>query len=295
MTDKAASKAGSKLSLANWGMLIFLAAIWGSSFLFIRIAAPVMGSLFLMGMRMAISTATIWIYVRTMHIPTDFRARWKEYLLLGALNNAIPFVLIANAVIDLNASISAILNATTPLFTAMAAAVWVGEPFGKRRALGLLAGVGGVALLVGYSPIPFSGQVMWAATQSLLAALSYGLGAVYSRRHFRNSPPLVTSLGQFAGALALLLPLMAWSLPVQPVSAAAWLAAAALALLGTAFAYLLYFRLITSAGPTGTTSVTFLVPFFSILWGALFLAEPLNAAMFAGLGIILASVWLVMG
>jgi drug/metabolite transporter (DMT)-like permease len=285
----------SKTGLANWGLLIFLAAIWGGSFLFIRIAAPVMGSLFLMGVRMVISTVAVWGYARSMRVPTDFRARWKEYLLLGALNNAIPFVLIANAVIDLNASVSAILNATTPLFTALAATVWVGESFGKRRALGLLAGLGGVALLVGFSPIPFSGRVVWAAAQSLLAALSYGLGAVYSRRRFRTSPPLVTSLGQFVGSTLLLLPLALWAFPTGPVSAAAWLAAATLALLGTAFAYLLYFRLITSAGSTGTTSVTFLVPFFSILWGALFLTEPLNAAMFAGLGVILMSVWLVMG
>jgi len=285
----------SKPGLATWGLLIFLASIWGASFLFIRVAAPQMGSLFLMALRMVISTAAMWAYARSLRIPTDLRARWKEYLLLGALNNAIPFVLIANAVIDLNASVSAILNATTPLFTALAAAVWVGEPFGKRRLLGMLAGLGGVALLVGFSPIPFSGQVAWAAAQSLLAALSYGLGAVYSRLHFRSSPPLVTSLGQFVASALLLLPLALWSLPSAPVSLAAWLAAATLALLGTAFAYLVYFRLITTAGPTATTSVTFLVPFFSILWGVLFLAEPLNAAMFAGLGVILTSVWLVLG
>jgi drug/metabolite transporter (DMT)-like permease len=109
---------------------------------------------------------------------------------------------------------------------------------------------------------------------------------------------VVTSLGQFTGSMILLLPLALAAMPDwEAVGASfgpAWLAAAALALLCTAFAYLLYFRLINSAGPTGTTSVTFLVPFFSILWGALFLSEPLNAGMFAGLGIILASVWLVM-
>jgi drug/metabolite transporter (DMT)-like permease len=275
-------------------MLIFLAAIWGGSFLFIRIAAPSLGSIFLMAVRVALAATGLFVYALTQRAMPNFRAHWKHYLAIGALNNAIPFVLIANAVIDLNASLSAILNATTPLFTALVAAVWIGEPFGWRRGLGVLMGILGVVILVGFSPIPFSTKVLLAAAQSLLAALSYGLGAVYTRTRFQGANPVHTSLGQLVGSTILLAPLAAFSVPVTPPTVAVILATLALALLGTSFAYLIYFRLITAAGPTTAVSVTFLVPFFSILWGVIFLHEPLSPGMFLGLGIILGSVGLVL-
>jgi drug/metabolite transporter (DMT)-like permease len=275
-------------------MLIFLAAIWGGSFLFIRIAAPSLGSIFLMAVRVALAATGLFVYALAQRAMPNFRAHWKHYLAIGALNNAIPFVLIANAVIDLNASLSAILNATTPLFTALVAAVWIGEPFGWRRGLGVLMGILGVVILVGFSPIPFSTKVFLAAAQSLLAALSYGLGAVYTRTRFQGANPVHTSLGQLVGSTILLAPLAAFSVPVTPPTVAVILATLALALLGTSFAYLIYFRLITAAGPTTAVSVTFLVPFFSILWGVIFLHEPLSPGMFLGLGIILGSVGLVL-
>lgn len=274
-------------------MLIFLAAIWGGSFLFIRIAAPVLGSIFLMAVRVALAAVGLLAYALTQASLPDFRKCWKQYLVIGALNNAIPFVLIANAVIDLNASLSAILNATTPLFTALVAAVWIGEPFGWRRGLGVVMGILGVVILVGFSPIPVSTKVLLAVAQSLLAALSYGLGAVYSRRRFQGANPMHTALGQLSGSTALLLPISVLALPVGSPTLAVILAVLTLALVCTSFAYLIYFRLITTAGPTTAASVTFLVPFFSILWGVIFLQEPLSLGMFLGLGVILSSVGLV--
>jgi drug/metabolite transporter (DMT)-like permease len=277
----------------TWSMLIFLAAIWGGSFLFIRIAAPVIGSVFLMAIRVALAAAGLLAYCLMQRSLPNFRKRWKQYLVIGALNNAIPFVLIANAVIALNASLSAILNATTPLFTALVAAVWIGEPFGWRRGMGVLVGLLGVVTLVGFSPIPLSPKVLLAVAQSLLAALSYGLGAVYSRTRFQGANPMHTALGQLSGSTFLLLPLAFFSVPEAPPSLPVTVAVLTLALLCTSFAYLIYFRLISSSGPTTAASVTFLVPFFSILWGVLFLNEPLSLGMFLGLGIILGSVGLV--
>lgn len=285
--------ASTQKPLQTWSMLIFLAAIWGASFLFIRIAAPSLGSIFLMAVRVALAAAGLLAYAVVQSSLPDFRFHWKHYLAIGALNNAIPFVLIANAVIDLNASLSAILNATTPLFTALVAAVWIGEPFGWRRGLGVFLGILGVVILVGFSPIPFSLKVMLAVLQSLLAALSYGIGAVYTRTRFQGANPVHTSLGQLTGSTFLLVPLAAFSLPTAPVTPTVVFAVLALALLCTSFAYLIYFRLITAAGPTTAASVTFLVPFFSILWGVLFLKEPLSLGMFLGLGVILSSVGLV--
>ena len=276
-------------------MLIFLAAIWGGSFLFIRIAAPVLGSIFLMAVRVALAAAGLLVYALVQTSLPEFRRYWKRYLVVGALNNAIPFVLIANAVIDLNASISAILNATTPLFTALVAAVWIGEPFGVRRGLGVFLGILGVVILVGFSPIPYSTKVLLAVAQSLLAALSYGLGAVYTRTRFQGVDPMHTALGQLIGSTFLLAPLAVFSVPTAPLTLPVAAAVLALALLGTSFAYLIYFRLISSAGPTTAASVTFLVPFFSILWGVLFLGEPVSLGMFLGLAVILSSVGLVIG
>jgi drug/metabolite transporter (DMT)-like permease len=277
----------------TWSMLIFLAAIWGGSFLFIRIAAPVIGSVFLMAVRVALAAAGLLAYSLLHRSLPNFRDYWRQYLVIGALNNAIPFILIANAVIDLNASLSAILNATTPLFTALVASVWIGEPFGRRRGFGVFLGLLGVAVLVGFSPIPVSSKVFLAVAQSLLAALSYGLGAVYTRTRFQGANPMHTALGQLSGSTFLLLPLAFLSVPATPPTVTVILAVLTLALLCTSFAYLIYFRLISSAGPTTAASVTFLVPFFSILWGVLFLNEPLSLGMFLGLGIILGSVGLV--
>jgi drug/metabolite transporter (DMT)-like permease len=274
-------------------MLIFLAAIWGGSFLFIRIAAPALGSIFLMAIRVALAAFGLMAYALAQSSLPDFRLHWKHYLVVGALNNAIPFVLIANAVVDLNASLSAILNATTPLFTALVASVWIGERFGWRRALGVVSGILGVVILVGLSPIPFSTKVLLAVAQSLLAALSYGLGAVYTLTKFQGANPVHTSLGQLSGSTVLLMPLAVVSLPAASPPQVVVFAVVALALLCTSFAYLIYFRLITVAGPTTAASVTFLVPFFSILWGVIFLHEPLSAGMFLGLGVILGSVGLV--
>jgi drug/metabolite transporter (DMT)-like permease len=285
--------ASKQKALQTWSMLIFLAAIWGGSFLFIRIAAPSLGSIFLMAVRVALAAAGLLIYALAISSLPDFRKGWKQYLVIGALNNAIPFVLIANAVIDLNASLSAILNATTPMFTALVAVVWIGEPFGWRRGLGVVMGILGVVVLVGFSPIPFSTKVLLAVMQSLLAALSYGLGAVYSRTRFQGANPVHTALGQLIGSTILLTPLATFSVPRSTPTLAVILATLTLALLCTSFAYLIYFRLITAAGPTTAASVTFLVPFFSILWGVIFLQEPLSAGMFLGLGVILGSVGLV--
>lgn len=285
----------SPYSLQSWLLLLLLAAIWGGSFIFIRIAAPVMGSIFLMGFRMVLATIAMLLYIFWIGTRTDFKSRWREYMLLGALNNAIPFVLIANSVINLNASMSAILNATTPLFTAIASAFWLHEQFGRRRALGVLAGIIGVIVLVGFSPIPVTARTVIAALQSLLAALAYGLGAVYSRSRFKNQSPALTSTGQFIGSSLILVPLSVVGISEVEFTRAAVLSAVILAWIGTSFAYLLYFRLINTTGPTATTAVTFLVPFFSLLWGVLFLQEPLNLGIFAGLGVILVSVWLVLG
>ena len=282
------------INLVDLLLLLLLAAIWGGSYLFMRIAGPVLGSIVLMGLRVGLAALALFVYALLTGDLPNFRRDWKEFLILGALNNAIPFVLIANAVIDLNASIASIINATTPLFTAVVAAFWIKDGFGWKKGMGVLLGITGVIILMGWNPLPFTTQTLWATTQALLAAFSYGLAAVYARTRFKGVAPLHTSVGQLVGSSVLLLP-AAWALaPNTLPSTTVILAVLGLALLCTALAYLIYFRLITSAGATQAATVTFLIPFFSVLWGTTLLGEPLNGGMFVGLGVILVSVWLVL-
>lgn len=276
-------------------LLVALAALWGASYLCIRIAAPALGAVVVVALRVALACLALLGYAALRRDLPDFRARWRPYLALGLLNNAIPFLLIANAVIGLNASVAAILNATTPLFTALVAAAWLGEACTPRRASGIALGIGGVAVLVGWSPLPVTGGTLVAVGQALAAALSYGLAAVYARRHFAGSPPLHTAVGQLAGASALLVPLALVAPPRALPGPQVALAVIALALACTALGYLIYFRLIAAAGATQAATVTFLIPGFSTLWGATFLGEPLGVGLFVGLAVILGSVWLVIG
>jgi drug/metabolite transporter (DMT)-like permease len=276
-------------------LLILLSALWGGSYLFMRIAGPALGPVVLMALRVSIAAVVLFAYLGSLRQWPDFRRYWKPFLVMGILNNAIPFILIANAVIHLNASIAAILNATTPLFTALVAAWWIKEPLGARKVTGVVLGMVGVAVLVGWSPLPLTSGVIAASLQALLAALSYGLAAVHARRQFMGVPPLHAAVGQLSGSTVLLLPLgVLWSPQAFPDARVA-LSVVGLAVACTALAYGMYFRLIATTGATAAATVTFLIPFFSVLWGVMFLGEPLSVGMFIGLGTILSSVWLVLG
>jgi drug/metabolite transporter (DMT)-like permease len=275
-------------------LLILLSAVWGASYLFTRIAGPVLGPILLMAIRLLIAAGMLIALARSMGQTPDFRARWRQFLFIGAIGNAIPFVLIASAVIQLNASIAAILNATGPLFTTIVSTLWLGERLGLRKILGGGLGILGVSILVGWSPLPVTPAVLLATGQALLAALSYALTAVYARRYFADLSPLQAAVGQVCGGAVLLLPLTIVAPPPAPITWLIALSVLALAVPCTVVAYFIYFRLIANAGPTKTSTVAFLIPLFGIVWAATFLGEPVNFGVLAGLGVILLSVWLVL-
>ncbi len=277
------------------GALILLGALWGGSFIFIRVAVPALGPFVLMELRVGLAAAALALCAGAVGRLPKLRARWKEFLIIGTLNAAIPFSLIAAAEINLTASLAAILNSTTVLFTAVVAAVWTGDALSARKVVGVVFGIVGVAVLVGWDPIALSRVVLLSVGAMLAASLSYALGAVYAKRTFAGTPPLVMAIGQPAAAAMLLLPLAAVSLPDERPSVAVTLSVLGLALLSTAAAYMLYFRLIESVGPTSTVTVTLLVPVFGLLFGVLLLDEPFGLGTLAGLGIILSSVALVTG
>jgi drug/metabolite transporter (DMT)-like permease len=277
------------------GYLILLGMLWGGSFLFIRIGVPELGPFVLVELRVGIAAVALALCAVILGRLPKVRARWKQFAILGAVNAAIPFSLISAAEIHLTASLAAILNSTTVMFTALVAAVWMGDPLTARKVVGVVMGIVGVAVLVGWDPIALNWAVVLSVGAMLAASLSYALAAVYTKRMFAGSPPLAIAIGQQTAASMLLLPLAAASLPAERPSAAATISVLALALLSTAVAYMLYYRLIENVGPTSTTTVTLLVPVFGLLLGVLILNEPFGLGTLVGLGTILCSVALVTG
>lgn len=283
------------MKLADVGMLVLLAAIWGAAFLFIRVAAPLLGPVVLVDIRVLLAGFVLLIGAVVTGRFSLPGSRWRQYLLLGPINAGIPFTLISVAELHITASFAAILNATTPLFAAVIAAAWSKTPLTAARLVGLLMGLVGVGVLVGWSPLPLSPVVLLSAGASLLAAAFYGVGGVYASRAFVGESPLTLSIWQQLAAGAVLIPFAVPGLPHATFTPGALIALLALALLATAAGYLLYFRLMANIGPTNTLSVTYLVPVFGLFWGGLFLHERVTVGTFVGLAIILASVTLVTG
>jgi drug/metabolite transporter (DMT)-like permease len=275
--------------------LVLLSALWGGSFLFIRVAVPALGPFTLVELRVGLAAGALLLYALAIGRMPKIRTRWRSFLVLGFLNAAVPFSLISAAEIHLTASLAAILNSTTVMFTAIVAAVWTGDILTARKAVGIVLGVAGVTVLVGWDPLPLNGLVLLAVAAMLIASLSYALGATYAKRSFAGIPPLGMAIGQLGGAVVLLAPLAAVGFPERAPSTIVALSMLGLALLSTAVAYLIYFRLIENVGPTSTLTVTLLVPIFGLLFGILLLDEPFGPGTLTGLGIILASVVLITG
>lgn len=283
------------MNIKEFTALLGLAALWGASFLFIRIASPVFGPLFTIFARVTIAAVALLVYLLVSKKKLYVKEKWKEYLMIGALNAAIPFTLIATAALYLPSSMSAILNSLTPLFTALVVWVWLKEKLSLRKSIGIFIGVIGVGILVGGSSIPFTQETVIAVIFSVFSTIVYGIAGVYAKRSFTGISPLSISTGQQIGASIVLLPFIFTNLPftTNKVSSIAILSIVGLAIFCTAIAYLIYYYLLENVGPTKTLSVTFLVPVFGMIWGATFLKEEITWGMLIGLGIILYGVMLI--
>lgn len=282
--------------------LILLSAIWGSSFLFMRIAAPVLGPIWLISARVGIAGIALVLYGYAIKNVPEFRSRWREFAFMGAVNSALPFTLISWAELHITASLAVTLNAAVPMFTAVVSALWLGEHFSLERRLGLLLGLVGVAILVGLGPLELTPLVWVSVGAMLLASLCYGISSVFAKRTMVGVSPLATTTySQVMGTVPLLF-LMPFAIPTNlssKLEATGPLlvlgSALTLALVCTAAAYLIYFRLIRDIGPLKTSMVTYLAPVFGIAWGVIFLHEPLNWWSALGFATILSSVALVSG
>ena len=277
------------------GALLLLSALWGASFIFIRVAVPALGPFVLVELRVGLAAVALALCAAFLGRLPKLRVRWRQFALLGMVNVAIPFSLISTAEINLTASLAAILNSTTVMFTAVVAAVWMGDALTARKVVGVVLGIVGVTVLVGWDPIVMNWFVVLSVGAMLAASLAYALGSVYAKRTFAGSPPLAIAIGQLTAAATLMLPLAAVSVPDERPSTIVVLSILGLALPSTALAYMLYFRLIENVGPTSTSTVTLLVPLFGLLFGVVLLDEPVGLGTLVGLVLILSSVTLITG
>lgn len=287
-----------KIDLAS---LTALAALWGASYLFMRMGAADFGAATMAGARAAIGAALL---LPLLAATRDGGARellrhWKPVLLVGVTNSALPFVLFALAALGINASLSAIFNAATPLYAAVIGRVWLGEAIGRMRAAGLALGFCGVLWLVadGASFKPGASAVAtgWAVLACVAATMLYAFSAHYSKRYLAAVPPLAVAAGSQLAAALVLAPAALALHPTTPPSARAWGALLCLGVGCTALAYVLFFRLIARVGAAKTMAVPFLVPAFGVLWGVLFLGETFTPAMAAGSALIVLGTALATG
>lgn len=271
-------------SARSWTIdFTLLAAIWGSSFLFMRWGAVEFGALPTAAVRVAIAAAFLVPLLYLRGLAPQLHRYWKRVFLIGVLNSGIPFACFAFALLSITTGLSAILNATVPLFGALVAWLWLKDRPTGSRVLGLAIGFAGVSMLAwdkaSFKPDASGVAPAWAVLACLFATLCYGIAASATKKYLSGLPPLVTATGSQLGAtLALALPAL-WFWPERMPGVQAWLSLLAVGVLCTGVAYILYFRLIEQAGPARALAVTFVVPVFAVFYGVLFLGEAVTAAM----------------
>jgi drug/metabolite transporter (DMT)-like permease len=277
-----------KMGRREWAMLGLLSLVWGGSFFFIKIMVRDIPPLTMVAGRVLIAALALNAVMRLRgeKLPRD-SAVWRSFLVMGLINNVIPFTLIVYGETRISSGLASILNATTPIFTLLIAHLsTANEKLSGGKLIGVTFGFCGVAMLIG--PAAFStakGSGLLGEISCLLAAVSYAFAATYGRRFFKLAP-LTIATGQISASALTLLPLALvldrpWTL--APPAPASWLALLAIALLSTAFAYLLYFRILAAAGATNVLLVTFLVPISALLLGCTILGERLAGAAVIGM------------
>ena len=274
----------------EWALVIALSVLWGGTFLFAEVALAEVRPLTLVFVRVGIAAGALLltVYASGQRMPRNV-ALWGAFFVMGALNNMIPFSLIFWGQTQLTGGLAAILNATTPLFTVVLAHFMTAdERMTPNRLGGVLLGVAGVAVLIGPASLRELGLQVLAQIAVLGAALSYALAGIFGRR-FRDVPPLVSAAGQVSATTVMMLPAVLWlgdPWRVPLLGPSTWAAILGLALLSTALAYLIYFRILASAGATNLLLVTFLIPVSAIVLGGSLLDERLEARQFGGMALI---------
>ena len=282
------------MNFASLIRLLTLSAIWGASFLFMRMAAPVLGPVTMIAGRVLLAALFLAVVGAVLRKPLDLRRNAGHYLVLGLFNSALPFLLFAFAARTLSASLLSILNATAPIWGAVIGAAWTRTALSGRSLLGLALGVAGVALLVGFDPESLRDGAPFAIALGLGATFSYGVATNYAKSA-RKVEPFANAHGSMWAATLLVAPALPFAPPPAWPTPTIALAVLALGVVCSGIAYLLYFRLIADIGAASALTVTFLVPVFGVLWGHLILDEPLGWNTLAGALVVIVGTALVTG
>ncbi len=278
---------------ADYGRLFALAAVWGASFIFMRVTAPVLGAVWTAEGRMLIGGAALAGWFAAIGFDARWRAHLKFYVLIGVVNSAIPFSLYGFAAMHLPASVMAFLNATSPMFGLLLGALFAGERITAGRVVGLVLGAGGVALIALPEGARAGPSFGWAVAACLAASFAYGVTGVLVKRLGAGVPSRGMAVATQLCAAAALVPLLPLFPPVSPPSLLVVANLLGLGVLASGVAFILYFRLMTDVGATRALTVTFLVPLFAFAWAVMFLGETLPWSGVAGAALVLAGTALV--
>ena len=267
--------------------LLLLGALWGASFLFMRVAAPEFGPIPLIEIRVGVGALFLLPLLAMRDGLATLKQGWKPVWIMGVFNSALPFCLFAIAALTISGGLAAILNSSSPLWAALIAWLWMGERLNAMRVAGLVIGLCGVLVLMSDKFTSDDAAAPLAIGAALLAALSYGFAANFARRYLVGLPSLAVATGTQISAALLLAPFALALWPAHAVSSAAWWSAIVMGVASTGIAYILYFRLIANVGAARALAVTYLVPMFGIFWGAMFLHEWPSWRELGGCAVIL--------
>jgi drug/metabolite transporter (DMT)-like permease len=274
--------------------LLTLAAIWGGSFIFMRVIAPVMGAIPTANARVLIAGIVLCTYFLIAGIDLGWKKNWKQYLIIGMVASGIPFSLFAYGAIHIPASYEVILNSTAPLFGAVFSWLWLGDQMNLQKVIGLIIAAVGVAIVVNLGQTDLTTTFILSVLACLLASICYGLAAIYIKKFTRDLKPIGIAGGsQLMVGLAMLPLSLSHHVDIHAVmNMKIILCILGLALICSMTAYLLYYRLLADIGATRALSVTFLMPVFGMIWGAIFLGETITPQMIFGTITIVLGTWL---
>ncbi len=279
--------------------LVFLAALWGSSFIFLRIAALEMDPGWIAFLRTGLSALAVLVYTTALRLPLEIARHWRAYLIVGSLNASLPWLLYSYAGKSLPASYMVMMNSLTPIFVVLYSAMIAGERITLTRVAGMILGCAGVAMIVGLGPLKINREVVIAVALCLVSVSAYALGGIATRRYGREQDSSVLTAGSMLLATPLLIPTLGPAMSLDPASSgpslAAILALLALGVGSSGIGYLIYYRLVARIGATRSLTVTYLMPLFGTFYGVALLGEPFGIGMAAGGITVLLATALVTG
>ncbi len=278
----------------HFAQLVGLSALWGASFLFLRIASPVLGPLTLAGLRVSLAIVALVLIMRALRQPWPWK-HWRELAMLGALTVAVPFLLYAWAALRLPAGYSALLNTTAVLFGTLASSWFKEDTLTVRKLLGCAVGFAGVALIVQLGPVRLDGPTIAAVVACIIASCCYGASTPLMKRATTRMEPLAIAAGIHVAALVFVTPGALWALPGAQFTPAALFSVLVLGVLTSGVAYWIHLRIIRQVSPVAAISPAFMIPVFGVTWGHLFLGEELSSGIFVGGALVLLATALVTG